>query len=257
MNQKKQLLLIILAAILFAGALLLSPPIYKTILFIISYLLVGLPIFMKACRNILRGDIFDENFLMTIATLGAFAIGEYPEAVAVMLFYQIGELFQSYAVNKSRKSIADLMDICPEYANVKRDGSFVRLDPEEVEIDDIILVKPGERVPLDGIVTEGTSLLNTVALTGEAVPRQITPGEEIISGCINLDSPLYIRVTKDYEDSTVSKILDLVENAASNKAGAENFITKFARYYTPFVVITAACVTKGKEPTVYREEQAG
>ena len=179
---------------------------------------------------------------MAIATLGAFAIGEYPEAVAVMLFYQVGELFQSYAVSKSRKSIADLMDICPEYANVKQGATFSQVDPEEVEIDDIILVKPGERVPLDGIVIEGTSLLNTVALTGESIPREITQGEEVISGCINLNSPLYIRVTKAYEDSTVSKILNLVENAASKKASAENFITKFARYYTPFVVITAACL---------------
>lgn len=240
MNQKRQLQFILLSAILFFTALPVSHTTYKMALFIAAYLPVGLPVLLKACRNIMRGDIFDENFLMAVATLGAFAIGEYPEAVAVMLFYQVGELFQSYAVNKSRKSIADLMDISPEYANVKRDDSFTQVDPEEVEIDDIILVKPGERVPLDGIVMEGTSLLNTVALTGEAVPRQITPGEEIISGCINLESPLYIRVTKDYEDSTVSKILDLVENAASNKANAENFITKFARYYTPFVVITAA-----------------
>ncbi len=242
MSQKRQLLLIMVSAALFLGALLLSDPIYQMILFIAAYLPVGLPVLAKACRNISRGDVFDENFLMSIATLGAFAVGEYPEAVAVMLFYQVGELFQSYAVNKSRKSIADLMDICPEYANVKQGDTFTQVDPEEVEIDDIILVKPGERIPLDGIVTEGTSLLNTVALTGEAVPRQVSVGEEIISGCINLDSPLYIRVTKDYEDSTVSKILDLVENAASNKAGAENFITKFARYYTPFVVIAAVCI---------------
>lgn len=242
MNQKKQLQLIILSAVLFLVALLLDDTTYKMILFIAAYLPVGLPVLAKACRNISHGDIFDENFLMAIATLGAFAVSEYPEAVAVMLFYQIGELFQSYAVNKSRKSIADLMDICPEYANVKRDNGFIQIDPEEVEIDDIILVKPGERVPLDGIVIEGNSLLNTVALTGEAVPQEVTVGAEIISGCINLDSPLYIRVTKDYEDSTVSKILDLVENAATNKARAENFITKFARYYTPFVVIAAACI---------------
>ncbi|MCI8335806.1 MAG: cadmium-translocating P-type ATPase [Peptococcaceae bacterium] len=242
MSRKKQLYLILLSAALFLGALLLPHPTYQLISFIASYLLVGLPILTKALRNIFRGNIFDENFLMAIATLGAFAIGEYPEAVAVMLFYQVGELFQSYAVSKSRKSIADLMDICPEYANVKQGDTFRQIDPEEVEIDDIILVKPGERVPLDGIVIEGTSLLNTVALTGEAVPREITPGAEIISGCINLNSPLYIRVTKAYEDSTVSKILNLVENAASKKASAENFITKFARYYTPFVVITAACL---------------
>lgn len=242
MNQKRQLQFILLSAILFLGALLLPDAHYQLILFIASYLPVGLPILAKALRNISRGDIFDENFLMSIATLGAFAIGEYPEAVAVMLFYQVGELFQAYAVHKSRKSIADLMDICPEYANVKRGDSFIQADPEEVEIDDIILVKPGERVPLDGVVLEGNSLLNTVALTGEAIPQRITPGAEIISGCINLDSPLYIQVTKAYEDSTVSKILDLVENAAANKASAENFITKFARYYTPFVVITAACL---------------
>ncbi len=242
MNQKRQLQFILLSAVLFLAALLVPHATYKMALFIAAYLPVGLPVLLKAYRNISRGDIFDENFLMAIATIGAFAIGEYPEAVAVMLFYQVGELFQSYAVNKSRKSIADLMDICPAYANVKQGETFIQTDPEEVEIDDVILVKPGERVPLDGVVIEGASLLNTVALTGEAIPQKITIGEEIISGCINLDSPLYIRVTKDYEDSTVSKILDLVENAAANKASAENFITKFARYYTPFVVITAACL---------------
>ncbi len=227
MSEKKQLQRIILAGILFSCGLLLSAyPIYQMLFFIAAYLWVGLPIIRKAVRNIGHGDIFDENFLMTIATLGAFAVKEYPEAVAVMLFYQIGELFQSYAVNKSRKSIADLMDICPEYANLQQGENFVPVDPEEVEIGQMILVKPGEKVPLDGIVCDGSSLLDTMALTGESVPRQITPGEEIISGCINLDSPLFIEVTKDYEQSTVSKILDLVENAASNKANTENFITK-------------------------------
>lgn len=242
MNQKKQLQLIILSALLFACGLLIKNSLYQMIFFVASYLLVGAPIIKKALRNISRGDVFDENFLMTVATLGAFAVGEYPEAVAVMVFYQVGELFQSYAVDKSRKSIADLMDICPEYANLQQGEQIIQVDPEEVEIDSIILVKPGERVPLDGIVKEGVSLLDTVALTGEAVPRKINPGEEIISGCINLESPLFIKVTKAYEDSTVSKILDLVENAAGNKAQAENFITKFARYYTPFVVLTAVCI---------------
>ena len=242
MNQKRQLQSILLAAVLFLAALLVTHDTYKMILFIAAYLPVGLPVLAKACRNISRGDIFDENFLMAIATLGAFAVSEYPEAVAVMLFYQVGELFQSYAVNKSRKSIADLMDICPEYANLKQGDTVIQVDPEEVEIDAIILVKPGERVPLDGVVIEGSSLLNTVALTGEAMPRQIQTGDDIISGCINMDSPLLIRVTKEYEDSTVSKILDLVENAAATKAQTENFITKFARYYTPFVVLAAACI---------------
>ena len=240
MKEKKQLQLIILASILFAGALCIKKDTYQMLLFITAYLLVGLPIIAKALRNIGHGDVFDENFLMTIATIGAFLIGEYPEAVAVMLFYQVGELFQSYAVHRSRKSISQLMDICPEYANVQRGDSFVQVDPYEVEIGDMILVKPGERVPLDGVVKEGISLLDTRALTGESVPRTIRPGEEIISGCINLETPLFVEVSKDYDNSTVSKILELVENAAGNKANAENFITKFARYYTPFVVITAA-----------------
>lgn len=254
MKQKKQRNYIIAAAILFIIALFLPQPTYQMVGFVASYLLVGTPILKKALRNISRGDIFDENFLMSIATLGAFAVGEYPEAVAVMLFYQVGELFQSYAVEKSRKSISALMDICPEYANVKRNGEFVQVDPYEVEMDDIILVKPGEKVPLDGIVQEGTSLLDTVALTGESVPRKITAGDEIISGCINLDSPVFVKVTKDYDQSTVSKILDLVENAAGNKASTENFITKFARYYTPFVVITAACI--GIFPPLFLENAA-
>ena len=209
------------------------------IIYIISYLIVGLDIVIKAIRNIFRGKVFDENFLMAVATIGAFAIGEFPEAVAVMLFYQVGELFQSYAVDKSRKSIASLMDIRPDYANIEKDGKIEKVDPDEVKIGDIIIVKTGEKIPLDGVVVEGTSSLDTMALTGESVPRVVKTEDEVLSGCINKDGLLKIRVTKEFGESTVSKILDLVENASSKKSKSENFITKFAKYYTPTVVIIA------------------
>ena len=208
-------------------------------IFILSYIIIGLEIVLKAIRHILRGKVFDENFLMTIATIGAFAIGEFPEAVAVMLFYQVGELFQSYAVNKSRKSIASLMDIRPDYANVKSNNDINKVSPEEVKIGDIIVVKPGEKIPLDGIVKKGNSMIDTSALTGESVPRDVKENDEVLSGCINTNGLLEIEVTKEFGESTVSKILDLVENASNKKSKSENFITKFARYYTPIVVIVA------------------
>ena len=238
---KKRKNKIIVATILFIVALIIrfsSDWINKTI-YIFSYLIVGTEIVRKAIRNIIRGKVFDENFLMTIATIGAFAIGEFPEAVAVMLFYQVGELFQSYAVDKSRKSIASLMNIRPDYANLLKNNQEEKVDPNEVKIGDIIIVKPGEKVPLDGKVIEGTSMLDTSALTGEAIPRRSKTGDEILSGCINQEGLLKIQVTKEYGESTVSKILDLVENASNRKAKSENFITKFAKYYTPIVVIIA------------------
>lgn len=238
---KKRSIKIIVALILFLLSIIISFE-NKWInngIFIISYLTVGLDIVLKAVRNIFRGKIFDENFLMTIATIGAFAIGEFPEAVAVMLFYQVGELFQSYAVNKSRKSIANLMDIRPDFANIKNNGKVEKVSPDDVNIGDIIVVKPGEKVPIDGVVIEGSSMLDTSALTGESVPREIKVGEEILSGCINQSGLLEIKVTKKFGESTVSKILDLVENASSKKSKSENFISKFAKYYTPIVVIIA------------------
>ena len=208
-------------------------------IYILSYIIVGFEIVLKAIRNILRGKVFDENFLMTIATIGAFVIGEFPEAVAVMLFYQVGELFQSYAVNKSRKSIASLMDIRPDYANLKSNNDINKVSPEDVKIGDIIVVKPGEKIPLDGIVKNGNSMIDTSALTGESVPRDVKENDEVLSGCINESGLLEIEVTKEFGESTVSKILDLVENASNKKSKSENFITKFARYYTPIVVIVA------------------
>ena len=238
---KKRGIKIIISAILFVLALVIpfSTEWITTGLFIISYLVVGFEILKKAVRNIFRGKVFDENFLMAVATIGAFAIGEFPEAVAVMLFYQVGELFQSYAVDKSRKSIASLMDIRPDYANIEKDGKIEKVDPDEVKIGDIIIVKTGEKIPLDGVVVEGTSSLDTMALTGESVPRVVKTEDEVLSGCINKDGLLKIRVTKEFGESTVSKILDLVENASSKKSKSENFITKFAKYYTPTVVIIA------------------
>ena len=238
---KKRGIKIIISAILFVLALVIpfSNEWINNGLFIISYLVVGFEILKKAVRNIFRGKVFDENFLMTVATIGAFAIGEFPEAVAVMLFYQVGELFQSYAVDKSRKSIASLMDIRPDYANIEKDGKVEKVDPDEVKIGDIIIVKTGEKIPLDGVVVEGTSSLDTMALTGESVPRVVKTEDEVLSGCINKDGLLKIRVTKEFGESTVSKILDLVENASSKKSKSENFITKFAKYYTPTVVIIA------------------
>lgn len=208
-------------------------------LFIASYLIAGGDVLYKAVRNILHGRVFDENFLMTIATIGALCIGKYTEAVAVMLFYQVGELFQSYAVSKSRKSISDLMDIRPDHANVKRGDSITTVDPSEVEIGETIIIKAGEKVPLDGEVIDGVSSIDTSALTGESVPREVSAGSEILSGCINLNGLLTVKVTKGFEESTVSKILDLVENASSKKSKSENFITKFARVYTPIVVVVA------------------
>lgn len=208
--------------------------------FLAAYVIIGGDVVKKAVKNIGQGQIFDENFLMTIATAGAFFVGEYAEAVAVMLFYQVGECFQSYAVNRSRKSIADLMDIRPDYANVIRDGTAVEVGPEEVGIGETILVKPGERIPLDGKVVKGTSSLDTMALTGESLPRDVTEGEDVISGCVNLSGVLEVQVSKGFGESTVAKILDLVENAGSKKSEAEHFITKFARYYTPVVVGLAA-----------------
>lgn len=238
---KKRGIKIIISAILFVLALVIpfSNEWINNGLFIISYLVVGFEILKKAVRNIFRGKVFDENFLMAVATIGAFAIGEFPEAVAVMLFYQVGELFQSYAVDKSRKSIASLMDIRPDYANIEKDGKIEKVDPDEVKIGDIIIVKTGEKIPLDGVVVEGRSSLDTMALTGESVPRVVKTEDEVLSGCINKDGLLKIRVTKEFGESTVSRILDLVENASSKKSKSENFITKFAKYYTPTVVIIA------------------
>ncbi|TWH80693.1 heavy metal translocating P-type ATPase [Sedimentibacter saalensis] len=231
---------LVLSSIFFAAALIINVEILKIIFFVVSYLFAGYDVVNNAFRNILRGDLFDENFLMAVASLGAFAIGEAPEGVAVMLFYQIGELFQSYAVGQSRKSITALMNIRPDYANVKTEDGLEVMDPEDVKIGDIIVIKPGEKVPLDGIVIEGSSMLDTSALTGESVPREIIAGSDLLSGCININGLVTARVTKEFEESTVSKILDLVENAGSKKSKSEQFITKFARYYTPTVVIIAA-----------------
>ena len=240
-KMKKKLIRIIISFILLilAFILRLDNTIINNILFIISYLIVGYDIILKALRNITRGKVFDENFLMTIATIGAFFIREFPEAVAVMLFYQVGELFQSYAVDKSRKSVASLMDIRPDYANLYHDKKTERVDPNKVKVGDIILIKPGEKIPLDGVVVEGTSYLNTLAITGEAVPRSVSENDEVLSGCINNEGLLKVKVTKEFGESTVSKILDLVENASSRKSKSENFISKFAKYYTPIVVIIA------------------
>ncbi len=238
---KKQLVKIVISFFLVIISLLFPFDVafLNNIIYIIAYVIVGYDIVLKAIKNIFKGKIFDENFLMAIATIGAFCIGELEEAVAVMLFYQVGELFQHYAIDKSRKSIASLMDIRPDYANVYREEEIERVDPDEVNIGEIILVKPGEKIPLDGIVIEGESMLNTSALTGEAVPRKVTVKEEVLSGCINNDGILKIKVSKKFEESTVSKILDLVENASSRKSKSENFISKFAKVYTPVVVIIA------------------
>ncbi len=238
---KKDLIKIIIALILFLIAIIINfnNELINNTIFVISYIIVGIEIIKKAIRNIFRGKVFDENFLMTVATIGAFTIGEFPEAVAVMLFYQVGELFQSYAVDKSRKSISSLMDIRPDYANAQRNGKIEKIAPEEVKIGETIVVKPGEKVPLDGIILEGKSSLDTKALTGESLPKDVAEGEEILSGTINLTGVIKIEVTKKYGESTVSKILDLVENASSKKSKSENFITKFAKYYTPIVVIIA------------------
>ena len=239
-KQKQTLYRILLsAALLIAAALLPLEGWPRLAVFLIPYALIGWDVLWRAVRNIARGEVFDENFLMSLATVGALCVGEYPEAVFVMLFYQVGELFQSYAVDQSRKSIASLMDIRPDYANLEVDGQIQQTDPEDVAVGDIILIKPGERIPLDGDVVEGTSTLDTAALTGESLPRSVGPGESVVSGCVNLSGLLRVEVTKPFEESTVAKILDLVENASAKKAKAENFITKFARYYTPAVVLAA------------------
>lgn len=211
----------------------------QLILFLVPYLIIGYDIIVKAAKNIRRGQVFDENFLMMIATFGAFGARDFSEAAAVMLFYQVGELFQSYAVGKSRQSISEMMDICPEYANIEQEGRLVQVDPDDVEIGSIIVVKPGERIPLDGVVVEGESLIDTAALTGESVPRKASVSDEIYSGCVNGSGTLKVRTTKEFDDSTVAKILELVENASSKKAKVENFITRFAKYYTPIVTIAA------------------
>ncbi len=253
-TMKKRILRIIAAAVVFVIAAMIKPILEAIVpmvpqgyaegisvgLFVISYFIAGGDVAARALKNIKHGSVLDENFLMTVATLGAFLIGEYPEGVAVMLFYQVGEMFQEYAVDRSRKSIAELMDIRPDYANVKRNGEFVRVEPREVSVGDIILVKAGEKVPLDGRVIEGSTLLDTSALTGESAPREATEGDEVQSGCINLSGAITVEVTKEFGESTVSRILDLVENAGSKKSRSEQFITRFARYYTPVVVAVAA-----------------
>lgn len=243
-KMKKNLRNIIISFIFLLLALITKEKIQiiSTILFIISYLIVGLPVLQKALKNMKKRKIFDENFLMTIATLGALAIGELPEAVAVMLFYQIGELFQSLAVDKSRKSVKELMNIRPDYANVEREGNLQKVDPENVKIAEIIIIKPGEKIPLDGIIIEGESSLNTVALTGESMPTNVKQGDEVLSGCVNNTGLLKVKVTKEFGESTVSKILELVENASSRKSKSEAFISKFAKYYTPIVVIIALII---------------
>ena len=239
-KQKKMLSRILISAVLFL--LLYTVPaqgVVRLLLYLIPYAVIGWDVLWRAVKNIRNGQVFDENFLMSIATIGAFGCGEYPEAVAVMLFYQVGELFQSVAVGRSRQSIAALMDIRPDYANMERDGQLVQVDPDEVAVGDTIVIKAGERVPLDGIVTQGNSALDTAALTGESLPRDVAAGDEVISGCVNLSGLLHVRVTRPFGESTVAKILDLVENSSEKKAKAEHFITKFARYYTPAVVFAA------------------
>ena len=230
-KQKKMLIRIIIAAVLIVVFSLLPAEGYlRFVLFMIPYLVIGYDILKKAFKGILNKQVFDENFLMAVATVGAILLGDYSEGVAVMLFYQIGELFQSYAVGKSRRNISELMDIRPDYANIEKDGTLEQVDPDEVEIGTIIVVQPGEKVPIDGVITEGTSTLNTSALTGESLPRDAKAGDEVISGCINMTGLLKIRTTKEFGESTVSKILELVENSSSRKSKSENFISKFAKY---------------------------
>lgn len=239
-KQKKMLLRISIALVAYGIALAAPlPKLVQTILFLCIYIYISYDILKKAVTNIGHGQVFDENFLMAVASLGALALGEYSESCAVVLFYQIGEWFQSYAVNRSRQSIADLMDICPDYACIEVNGTIEQVDPEEVSVGDIIVIQPGEKIPLDGIVTKGTTILDTSALTGESIPRQVTVGDEVISGCINQSGVVYAQVTKEFEDSTVSKILEMVENASDRKSKSEDFITKFARFYTPIVVFSA------------------
>ena len=242
-KQKRMLFRVLASAVLFAVALLLPTEGWlRLFTFLIPYAVIAWDVLWRAVRNIAHGQVFDENFLMSLATVGALATGEYPEAVFVMLFYQVGELFQSYAVDQSRKSITSLMDIRPDYANIEVDGQLRQVDPEDVAVGDTIVIKAGERIPLDGVLLEGTSNVDTAALTGESLPREAQPGDDVISGCVNLSGLLRVRVTKAFEESTVAKILDLVENSSSKKAKAENFITKFARYYTPAVVLAAVAL---------------
>lgn len=242
-KQKRMLFRVLASAVLFAVALLLPTEGWlRLFTFLIPYAVIAWDVLWRAVRNIAHGQVFDENFLMSLATVGALATGEYPEAVFVMLFYQVGELFQSYAVDQSRKSITSLMDIRPDYANIEVNGQLRQVDPEDVAVGDTIVIKAGERIPLDGVVLEGTSNVDTAALTGESLPREAQPGDDVISGCVNLSGLLRVRVTKAFEESTVAKILDLVENSSSKKAKAENFITKFARYYTPAVVLAAVAL---------------
>ena len=242
-KQKRMLFRVLASAVLFAVALLLPTEGWlRLFTFLIPYAVIAWDVLWRAVRNIAHGQVFDENFLMSLATVGALATGEYPEAVFVMLFYQVCELFQSYAVDQSRKSITSLMDIRPDYANIEVDGQLRQVDPEDVAVGDTIVIKAGERIPLDGVVLEGTSNVDTAALTGESLPREAQPGDDVISGCVNLSGLLRVRVTKAFEESTVAKILDLVENSSSKKAKAENFITKFARYYTPAVVLAAVAL---------------
>lgn len=247
-KQKNMLTRILVTAVLYAALVAadhmkMIPAVFEgwklLFLYLIPYFVIGWDILYKAVRNIKNGQIFDENFLMAVATIGAFGVNEYSEAVAVMLFYQVGELFQSYAVNRSRQSITDLMDICPEYANIEEDGQLKQVDPDDVEVGDIIVIKPGEKIPLDGKVVFGESMVDTSALTGESVPRTVKEGDDLVSGCVNGNGLLRAEVTKEFDDSTVAKILELVEKASSKKAHVENFITRFARYYTPAVVIGA------------------
>ena len=244
-KQKKMLIRIITStALLVALHFIPTTGILRFALYMVPYLIIGYDILKKAIKGIFKGKLFDENFLMAIATIGAIVVGllgegDYTEAIAVMLFYQIGELFQSYAVGKSRKNISELMDIRPDYANIETDGNIKKVDPDEVEVGSIIVVQPGEKVPIDGVVVEGSTSLDTSSLTGESFPRSVNVGDEIISGCINLNGVIKIKTTRAFEESTASKILELVENASSRKSKSENFISKFARIYTPVVCILA------------------
>ena len=247
-RQKKNLIRIIVSAVLMIGFVFVPVEgIWKLLLFLIPYFIIGYDILIKAGKGIIHFQPFDECFLMTLATVGAMIVGlmgdgDFVEAVAVMLFYQIGEWFQSYAVGKSRKNITELMDIRPDHANVEKDGELIETDPDEVEVGMVIVVKPGEKIPIDGVIVEGESAVNTGALTGESLPKDVMTGDEVISGCVNLSGVLRIRTTKEFGDSTVSRILDLVENASSRKSRSENFISKFARYYTPIVVFSAVAL---------------
>ena len=247
-KQKKMLVRIIISFIILAGEMIffhvsgVDIGIWELVAYLVPYLIIGYDILRKAILGIIHLQVFDECFLMTIATIGAFATGEYSEGTAVMLFYQVGELFQGYAVGKSRQSISEMMDICPEYANIEENGELKQVDPDDVEIGSIIVIKPGEKVPLDGVIIEGNSMLDTAALTGESVPRSAKAGDEIVSGCVNGSGTLKVKTTKAFEDSTVAKILELVENASSKKARVENFITRFAKYYTPVVTIAAVII---------------